>query len=308
MKLPLIKHICAFVEANDEDFVEEAIEVLEHLTDYDGLAEGDVDVLGEMLSNLYGALEVEKTVREDGVDRKEALNAFMKRAGFHRSINPAKLTLELLGQFGQFLGVHISHVGYSAAATQGAHHLLHFSAFHLLHHLLHLAELLDQLVGAPNLNACSFGNSFLREPALSGQSPLFFGHRKNNRLMPPAAFLLVSDFACSCRVASLQPNPWIPFFSSAHLGKKILEVEFGLEHLFSHPHGFLLVEVFLGLFYQGYDIAHSQDSRGQAIGMKNLELIDLFANAKEFDRAPVTFFIESCSSASVSIDLGQHDL
>ena len=79
MKLPLIKHICAFVEANDEDFVEEAIEVLEHLTDYDGLAEGDVDVLGEMLSNLYGALEVEKTVREDGVDRKEALNAFMKR-------------------------------------------------------------------------------------------------------------------------------------------------------------------------------------------------------------------------------------
>ena len=79
MKLPLIKHVCAFVEANDEDFVEEAIELLEHLTEYDGLAEGEVDVLGELLSNLYGALEVEKTVRENGVDRKEALNAFMKR-------------------------------------------------------------------------------------------------------------------------------------------------------------------------------------------------------------------------------------
>ena len=79
MKLPLIKHVCAFVEANDEDFVEEAIELLEHLTEHDGLAEEEVDVLGELLSNLYGALEVEKTVREKGVDRKEALNAFMKR-------------------------------------------------------------------------------------------------------------------------------------------------------------------------------------------------------------------------------------
>ena len=71
MKLPLIKHVCAFVEANDEDFVEEAIELLEHLTEHDGLAEEEVDVLGELLSNLYGALEVEKTVRENGVDRKK---------------------------------------------------------------------------------------------------------------------------------------------------------------------------------------------------------------------------------------------
>jgi hypothetical protein len=79
MKLPLIKHVCEFVEANDEDFVTEAIEVLEHLTEFDGLGDQEVDALGEMLSNLYGALEVEKMVREEGVDRKEALNAFMKR-------------------------------------------------------------------------------------------------------------------------------------------------------------------------------------------------------------------------------------
>ena len=79
MKLPLIRHICTFVEANDEDFVAEAIEVLEHLTDYDGLGDQEVDVLGEVLSNLYGALEVEKTVLERGLERKEAMNAFMKR-------------------------------------------------------------------------------------------------------------------------------------------------------------------------------------------------------------------------------------
>ena len=79
MKLPLIKHLCTFVEANDEDFVSEAIEFLEHLTEYEGLADHEVDVIGEILSNLYGALEVEKTVLENGVDRKTALNAFMKR-------------------------------------------------------------------------------------------------------------------------------------------------------------------------------------------------------------------------------------
>tara|TARA_B100000676_G_scaffold50021_1_gene49090 strand:- start:591 stop:848 length:258 start_codon:yes stop_codon:yes gene_type:complete len=79
MKLPLIRHICEFVEANDEDFVAEAIEVLEHMTDYEGLGDQEVDVLGELLSNLYGALEVEKTVRESGLERKEAMNAFMKR-------------------------------------------------------------------------------------------------------------------------------------------------------------------------------------------------------------------------------------
>jgi len=79
MKLPLIKHICDFVEANDEDFVAEAIEVLEHLTEFENLGDQEVDVLGEILSNLHGALEVEKSIREDGIDRKEALNAFMSR-------------------------------------------------------------------------------------------------------------------------------------------------------------------------------------------------------------------------------------
>jgi hypothetical protein len=78
MKLPLIRHISNFIEKNDEDFVEEAIEVLEHLTEFDGLREEEIDSLGEMISNLYGALEVEKSV-QDGVPRKEALNAFMNR-------------------------------------------------------------------------------------------------------------------------------------------------------------------------------------------------------------------------------------
>ena len=78
MRLPLIRHIADFIENNDKDFIEETLEVLEHLTEFDGLSENELDSLGEIISNLYGALEVEKSV-EEGLSKKEALNEFMKR-------------------------------------------------------------------------------------------------------------------------------------------------------------------------------------------------------------------------------------
>lgn len=78
MKLPLIKHIVQFVDENDEDYITETLEVLEHLTEYVGLKDEEIDVLGEIISNLYGALEVHKEVKS-GVPKKEALNNFMKR-------------------------------------------------------------------------------------------------------------------------------------------------------------------------------------------------------------------------------------
>lgn len=78
MKLPLIKHIVQFIEENDEDYVNESLEVLEYLCDYSGIKDEEVDVLGEMISNLYGALEVHKEIK-DGQPHKEALNNFMKR-------------------------------------------------------------------------------------------------------------------------------------------------------------------------------------------------------------------------------------
>lgn len=78
MKLPLIKHIVSFVEEYDEDYIIETLEVLEHLSEYSGLKDEEIDVLGEMISNLYGALEVHKVIKSGGT-KKEALNNFMKR-------------------------------------------------------------------------------------------------------------------------------------------------------------------------------------------------------------------------------------
>ena len=79
MKLPVIKHLTQFIEENDEDFVIEAIETLEALTEAPGLKDEELDVIGELLSNMYGALEVEKLVKNEGLNKKDALNAFMKR-------------------------------------------------------------------------------------------------------------------------------------------------------------------------------------------------------------------------------------
>lgn len=78
MKLPIIKHLTEFIENNDEDFVIETIETLESITEVPSIKNEELDVIGELISNMYGALEVTKSIKE-GTSKKEALNNFMQR-------------------------------------------------------------------------------------------------------------------------------------------------------------------------------------------------------------------------------------
>lgn len=78
MRLPVIKHIVNFIEKNDEDFVLETITTLEDLIDLESLTDDEIDVLGELLSNFSGAIEVHKDMK-NGLNKKDALNTFMKR-------------------------------------------------------------------------------------------------------------------------------------------------------------------------------------------------------------------------------------
>ena len=77
MRLPVIKHIVNFIEKNDEDFVLETITTLEDLIDLESLTDDEIDVLGELLSNFSGAIEVHKDMK-NGLNKKDALNTFMK--------------------------------------------------------------------------------------------------------------------------------------------------------------------------------------------------------------------------------------
>lgn len=78
MKLPVIKHVLGFVETHDQDWVVETIELLEYMTELSSIKDEELDVIGEILSNLYGALEVHQSIQQ-GTPAKEALNEFMGR-------------------------------------------------------------------------------------------------------------------------------------------------------------------------------------------------------------------------------------
>lgn len=78
MRLPIIKHISNFIENNDADYIHETLEVFEDLIDARGIKDEELDVIGELMSNMEGALEV-KNLIDEGMTQKEALNAFMKR-------------------------------------------------------------------------------------------------------------------------------------------------------------------------------------------------------------------------------------
>ena len=76
MRLPLIKHL---VERFDEDYMEETIMVLEHLIDGPGIKDEELDVIGELISNIEGAKAVIEDMRNNKTELKPALNTFMKR-------------------------------------------------------------------------------------------------------------------------------------------------------------------------------------------------------------------------------------
>ena len=78
MRLPVIKHIVGFIHSNDEDYLHETIATLEHLIEAPGLKDEELDTIGELLSNMSGALEVHRLIKE-GKTEREALNEFMKR-------------------------------------------------------------------------------------------------------------------------------------------------------------------------------------------------------------------------------------
>jgi hypothetical protein len=77
MRLPVIKHL---VEQNfDEDHFEEALMVLESLIDARGIKDEELEVIGELLSNIEGAKAVKEDMSSNGTELKVALNNFMKR-------------------------------------------------------------------------------------------------------------------------------------------------------------------------------------------------------------------------------------
>lgn len=88
MKIPIIKHLVNFVEANDEDYIHETIEVLESLADVPTLKDEELEVIGELISNLYGSIEVNKEITNGTPKNITAQNAKYKTPKIIISVLP----------------------------------------------------------------------------------------------------------------------------------------------------------------------------------------------------------------------------
>jgi len=75
MKLPVIKH---FQKNNDAQKLEHTIEVLESFTEHRSVKDEEMDVVGELITNIAGAIEMDKMVK-DGMSEKDAANTFAQR-------------------------------------------------------------------------------------------------------------------------------------------------------------------------------------------------------------------------------------
>ncbi|SDL07590.1 hypothetical protein SAMN04488034_102201 [Salinimicrobium catena] len=75
MKLPVIRHL---QKNNEPQKLESTLEVLESFCDHRSVSDEEMDVIGELISNICGALEVQKMI-EDGMSERDAANSFMQK-------------------------------------------------------------------------------------------------------------------------------------------------------------------------------------------------------------------------------------
>ncbi len=75
MKLPIIRQ---FYQNQTPENLEKTLEVLESFCEFRGASEEDLNVAGELITNICGALEVHAAV-EGGMSEKDALNSFAQK-------------------------------------------------------------------------------------------------------------------------------------------------------------------------------------------------------------------------------------
>lgn len=75
MKLPIIRQ---FYQTQTPENLEKTAEVLEAFCEFRGATEEDINVAGELITNIFGALEVHNSVKK-GMSEKDALNGFAQK-------------------------------------------------------------------------------------------------------------------------------------------------------------------------------------------------------------------------------------
>lgn len=75
MKLPIIRQ---FYQNQTPENLEKTLEVLESFTEFRGATDEDLNVAGELITNICGAIEVHEKIKS-GMSEKDALNSFAQK-------------------------------------------------------------------------------------------------------------------------------------------------------------------------------------------------------------------------------------
>ena len=75
MKLPIIRQ---FYQTQTVENLEKTLEVLESFSEFRGTTDEDLNVAGELITNICGAIEVHANVA-NGMAERDALNSFAQK-------------------------------------------------------------------------------------------------------------------------------------------------------------------------------------------------------------------------------------
>ena len=186
---------------------------------------------------------------------------------------------------------------------------------HLLHHARHVLILLQEAVDIRHRGARA-----RRDPPAARavqQLRVFalgFGHRGDD------CFLTLDDRLVDIRRVELLLDLADPGKHAEHaahsahaaqlpqLRGEIVEIEIALLEFLGEPLGLVAVGGLGGALDQGDDVAHSENAAGDALGMKRLERVNLFAGADHDNRLPGDRPHRQRGAATrIAIDPGQHD-
>src|SRR5690242_3523496 len=201
---------------------------------------------------------------------------------------------------------------HSRQFAEAAHFAAHGVAVHF-HHAAHVGILLEDLIhfldssaAAPRDALAALAVDEIVVGALGGGHRIDDGFRGFELLFVDGSIFWNFGERANLRQHAHQ------LLDRAHLAnllKLIAEVRKGeivFAELALHLAGFFLVDVFLGLFDQAEDIAHTQDARDDTVGKKRLEGIVFFAHADKFHRRARNFADRKRRSAArIAIHFGE---
>ena len=75
MKLPVIRHL---QRNNTASQIQSCVEVLESYCEYNRITDEEMDIIGELITNLCGAAEVHQMINS-GMPERDAANAFAQK-------------------------------------------------------------------------------------------------------------------------------------------------------------------------------------------------------------------------------------